>query len=123
MQVLEWMSAAWVEMGPHARELYVIQHLEELVGEVVKSLSHVDVRQVHVLDSGDGSGLASYAATYPKMVSAVLRAVAQSTGVDIPAILAAPTAVVEPVAPPAPRGPTRPPGSAGSFGTSARGGV
>ena len=40
-----------------------------------------------VLDQGDGSGMASYAATYPKMVAAVLQALGESTGVDVPAIL------------------------------------
>jgi hypothetical protein len=40
-----------------------------------------------VLDQGDGSGLAAYAAAYPMMVGRVMEALAVSTGVNIPAIL------------------------------------
>lgn len=87
VQVLELMTQAWKEMGPQAREIYVIQHLEEIVGTVASHLEAVDIKEVHVLDQGDGSGLSSYAATYPKMVTEVMRALKETTGVDVPAIL------------------------------------
>ena len=87
MQVLELMGEAWKAMGPQAKEIYVIQHLEEIVGTVVSQLQGVGVDEVTVLDQGDGSGMASYAATYPKMVAAVLAALGESTGVDVPRIL------------------------------------
>jgi flotillin len=85
--VLQTMSQAWAKMGPQAKEIYVIQHLEEIVGTVVKHLNQVTVTEVNVLDQGDGSGLSSYAATYPKMVAEVMRALSQTTGVDVPGIL------------------------------------
>lgn len=87
-EVLDAMSEAWSSMGPQAKELYVIQHLEQIVGTVVTSLENVNVREVNVLDQGDGSALASYAATYPKMVASVMTALKDTTGVDVPAILA-----------------------------------
>ena len=87
VQVLEMMSEAWRAMGPQAKEIYIIQHLEEIVGTVVSQLQNVEVDEVTVLDQGDGSGMASYAATYPKMVAAVLAALGESTGVDVPSIL------------------------------------
>jgi flotillin len=87
VEVLKAMSEAWATMGPQARELYVIQHLEEIVGTVVRSLEGVKVDEVNVLDQGDGSALATYAATYPKMVAAVMSALRETTGVDVPAIL------------------------------------
>ncbi len=89
VHVLELMGEAWKSMGPQAREIYVIQHLEEIVGTVVRQLEDVRVGEVNVLDHGDGKGLASYASTYPHMVAEVLRSVAESTGVDVPQILAA----------------------------------
>ena len=88
VQVLDMMGEAWKSMGPKAKEIYVIQHLEEIVQTVVGQLSEVQVDEVHVLDNGDGSALAAYAATYPQMVATVMSALAQSTGVDVPAILA-----------------------------------
>jgi len=87
-EVLDVMSEAWTSMGPQAKELYVIQHLEQIVGTVVSSLENVNVKEVNVLDQGDGSALASYAATYPKMVASVMTALKDTTGVDVPAILA-----------------------------------
>jgi flotillin len=87
VEVLRMMTDAWKEMGPHAKELYVIQHLEEIVGTVVAQLDQVSIDEVNVLDQGDGSGLSSYAATYPKMVAEVMRALKETTGVDVPAIL------------------------------------
>jgi flotillin len=87
VEVLRMMNDAWTAMGDKAKEIYVIQHLEEIVDTVVKNLSHVKVEEVHVLDRGDGKGLSSYAATYPQMVAAVLAALKDSTGVDVPAIL------------------------------------
>lgn len=88
VMVLEMMGDAWKAMGPQAKEIYVIQHLEEIVQTVVAQLKDVKVDEVNVLDQGDGSGMASYAATYPRMVSQVMQALAVSTGVDVPAILA-----------------------------------
>ncbi len=88
VEVLRMMTDAWKEMGPHAKELYVIQHIEEIVGTVVAHLGKVEIDEVSVLDPGDGSGMSSYAATYPKMVAEVMRALKETTGVDVPTILA-----------------------------------
>jgi len=87
-EILRAMSDAWTSMGPQAREIYVIQHLEEIVGTVVRSLQGAKVDEIHILDQGDVSGLASYAASYPKMVATVMSALRETTGVDVPAILA-----------------------------------
>ncbi|RMG99641.1 MAG: flotillin family protein [Deltaproteobacteria bacterium] len=87
-EVLAATAAAWRKMGPQAREIYVIQHLEQIVGTIVSHLRRIDVEEVNILDPGDGSGLASYAAAYPQTIAAVLRALAETTGVDVPALLA-----------------------------------
>ena len=81
------MAGAWRAMGPQAKEIYVIQHIEEIVGAVISSVAKIDVREVNVLDPGDGSGLASYAAAYPNAVASILTALRQTTGVDVPLIL------------------------------------
>lgn len=92
VEVLRQMTEAWKQMGPQARELYVIQHIEKIIGPVVEPLKQVAVDEIHVLDQGDGNGLASYVASYPHMVAAVLKALAETTGVDVPSILAGETA-------------------------------
>lgn len=87
VRVLAAMSDAWATMGPDARQLYIIQHLDLIVGSVVENLGALEPKEVHVLDGGDGESIANYAASYPKMVGAVLSALSSSTGIDIPTLL------------------------------------
>ncbi|MBK8262505.1 MAG: flotillin family protein [Nannocystis sp.] len=86
-EVLRVMSEAWRAMGAQAKELYVIQHIEEIVGAVIHSVEKIRIREVNVLDPGDGSGLAGYASAYPHTVAAILSSLRETTGVDVPAIL------------------------------------
>jgi flotillin len=88
VEVLEATTAAWTAMGDNAKEIYVIQHLEELISTVIDNMDNIEIGQVHVLDRGDGSALAAYAAAYPQTVAAVLRALRETVGIDIPAVLA-----------------------------------
>jgi len=88
VEVLRLMTDAWKTMGPQARELYVIQHIESIVGPVIQRLSKISIDEINIIDSGDGQGLANYVAAYPQMVASVLRALGETTGVDVPAILA-----------------------------------
>ncbi len=87
IEVLRLMSEVWVKMGTSAKELYVLQNLDEIVGTVVTQMQGITIDQVNVLDNGDGRGLASYAASYPQMVAHVLRTLRETTGVDVPAII------------------------------------
>ncbi|MCA9684302.1 MAG: flotillin family protein [Myxococcales bacterium] len=89
VEVLEATTAAWTAMGDNAREIYVIQHLEEIIGTVIDNMDQIEIAEVSVLDRGDGSALAAYAAAYPQTVAAVLRALRETVGIDIPAVLAA----------------------------------
>lgn len=87
VEVLDATAAAWRSMGDQAREIYVIQHLDEIVKTVVTKMEGIRVEEVSVLDPGDGSGLSSYAAAYPQTVAAILQALSATTGIDVPAIL------------------------------------
>ena len=87
-EVLQATGDAWKAMGSKAKEIYVIQHLEEILASVIDSVDKIKVREVTVLDRGDGSGIASYAASFPHAVAAVLSALRETTGIDVPAILA-----------------------------------
>ena len=98
-EVLEVTAKVWRAMGSQAREIYVIQHLEDIVETVVSHLKKIDVGEVNILDPGDGSGLSSYAAAYPQTIAAVLRALADTTGVDVPAILSQGSGATPPPSP------------------------
>jgi flotillin len=90
-EVLRLTSEAWLTMGPQAREIYVIQHLEELLSAVLGPIQGLKIREVSALDPGDGTAIASYVASYPRAVASVLSALRETTGVDVPAILAGKT--------------------------------
>jgi flotillin len=115
IEVLAVTTDAWKAMGGQAREIYVIQHLEPILGAVVNRLKSLEVGEVSVLDPGDGSGLASYAAAYPQAVAAVLRALAETTGVDVPAILSRSSEATPATPPPAAPLPSGPRSPAASF--------
>lgn len=86
-KVLELLAEAWAEAGPHARDVYLIQQVEKLMETVVTRLNALKVGEVNLIDPGDGSALPNYVAGFPQTVSAVLAALRESTGVDIPSIL------------------------------------
>jgi flotillin len=87
IEVLEATTHAWTVMGDNAREIYVIQHLEEIIGTVLDNMDKIEVGEVNLLDRGDGTAMAAYASGYPQTVAAVLRALRETVGIDIPAVL------------------------------------
>lgn len=95
---LALVSEAWRDTGGHAMEMFVLQHLEELLGTVAGAASRVRVDTVSLLDSGDGATLAGYLRAYPAAVAELLREVSSTLGVDIPAVLAGPREAPRPPA-------------------------
>ena len=87
VRVLEVTAQAWDRMGPKAKELYVIQNLEDIVSTVIEKTHDIEVREVTMLDRGDGSSLASYAAAFPQTVAAILQSLSATTGIDVHQIL------------------------------------
>lgn len=87
VEVLRVQSEAWASMGADAQQIWVIQNLEDIVGKVVENVQGLQVDMVSVLDRGDGEGLASYAASFPQSVAAILRSLSEVTGVNVPEVL------------------------------------
>lgn len=85
---LRVIAKAWRESGQQAMDMYVLQNLEDIFGEVTKAASHLKVREVNLVDSGDGKTLPAYASAYPATVGALLEQVTRTLGIDIPAIMA-----------------------------------
>lgn len=86
-QALELLAKAWANAGPHARDVYLIQQVEQLMKTIVSRLGALKVGEVHIIDPGDGSALPNYVAGFPSTVTSVLEALRDSTGVDVAAIL------------------------------------
>ncbi len=85
--VLQLMTNAWIKAGPDARDIFLIQNLETVLETVVKRVNAIDVDEVTLLDAGDGTALPAYVASYPAMVTGILKELEASTGVDVVGIL------------------------------------
>ncbi|MFZ5477784.1 MAG: flotillin family protein [Myxococcota bacterium] len=86
-EALQILTSTWQKAGPDARDIYLIQQLEQVLGTVVERVNAVEIGEVTVLDRGDGKALAAYLAGYPAMVNEVLAELRKSTGVDVTATL------------------------------------
>lgn len=88
--VLQMMTEAWIKAGKDAKDIFLIQNLEEVLETVVKRVNAVKIDEVTLLDAGDGNALPSYVASYPAMITRILGELRESTGVDVVRILANP---------------------------------
>lgn len=86
-EVLEMMTQAWLIAGDDAKDIFLIQQLEEILKTVVDRVTGAQVNEVVLLDNGQGDALPRYVASYPAAVRQVLEELKTSTGVDITGIL------------------------------------
>ena len=84
---LALVADAWKAAGPSAPDMFLINRLEEITKIVVESVGQIQLGPVHLIDSGDGQALPKFAASYPLAVATVLRSLAETTGVDVTALL------------------------------------
>jgi flotillin len=86
--VLQMMTDTWKTAGSEAKDIFLIQQLEQVLQTVVERVHHLDISEVTLLDGGDGQALPRHIASYPAMVRQVLEELHASTGVDVTGILA-----------------------------------
>ena len=83
-EALTILYDAWKEAGPNAKQITIIENLEQLMSAASQGVSKVQVESLQVIDSGDGQTLPNYLKGFPNMLGAVFEAVEATTGVDIP---------------------------------------
>ena len=86
-QSLGEVSAAWRESGGRAMDMFVLQHLDAIFGDVAAAAKRIKVGEVNLIDGGDGKTLPAYAAAYPATMSALLEQVTKTLGVDIAKVI------------------------------------
>lgn len=86
-EVLNMLTRSWSEAGPDARDIFLIQQVEQVLTAVAQRVKDVEVGEVNLVDRGDGRALAAFLAGYPAMVNQVLAEVSRGTGIDVPALL------------------------------------
>ncbi|HWU90681.1 MAG TPA: SPFH domain-containing protein [Kofleriaceae bacterium] len=90
---LDEVAAAWKASGGRAMDMFVLQHLDQIFGEVANAAKRVKVGEVNLIDGGDGKTIPAYAAAYPATMSSLLEQVHKTLGIDIAKVItgAAPT--------------------------------
>lgn len=97
------VAAAWNDSGGRAMDMFVLQHLDQIFGDVARAATRIKVGEVNLIDGGDGKTIPAYAAAYPATVAALLEQVSRTLGVDIarvitggPAAPSTPTSTLNP---------------------------
>ncbi len=80
---LSMLTDAWKDCGDQAMEMFVLQRIDKILGSVAEAATQLDVGEVSLIDSGDGSTVGNYVRTYPAIVSSVLQEICSTLGVDI----------------------------------------
>lgn len=91
---LDEVSGAWRDTGGRAMDMFVLQHLEQIFGDVAKAAQRVKVGEVNLIDGGDGKTLPAYASAYPAMMASLLQQVTATLGVDIAKVITGTNGVV-----------------------------
>jgi flotillin len=91
------VASAWHDSGGRAMDMFVLQHLDQIFGDVARAATRIKVGEVNLIDGGDGKTIPAYAASYPATMAALFEQVTRTLGVDIAKVItgtpgAAPTA-------------------------------
>ncbi len=80
---LALLTDTWLGAGEDAKDVFLIQQIEQVIRTVAGRVSAVEVGEVVLVDGGDGQALARLLSGYPAAVTAVLQEIFKSTGVDV----------------------------------------
>lgn len=86
--VNDLLSQVWQEMGQDASELFYLQQIEMILTEAAKVPNRVALRNVNVIDNGDGKSIASIVTAYPEIFRQFLESVNQTLGINVAGTLA-----------------------------------
>jgi flotillin len=86
-QSLAVVAGAWRDSGGKAMDMFVLQHLDQIFGDVAKAAQRVKVGSVNLIDGGDGKTLPAYTSAYPAMMASLLQQVTATLGIDIAKVI------------------------------------
>ena len=85
--VLDMMRQEWLKAGPDAKDIFLIQQLESVIGTVTDRVKKMQIGEVNLIDGGQGTALPQHMAALPATVASVLKELTATTGVDVTGIL------------------------------------
>lgn len=81
--VNDMLAEVWTKVGPEASEVVVIQQLEQVLMEATKIPERLKLKNISVVDGGDGEAIASLLKVYPTVLNQFLGSVHQLLGIDV----------------------------------------
>ncbi|MFW5968473.1 MAG: flotillin family protein, partial [Persicimonas sp.] len=82
-EILRMMTEVWKEAGDDAMDVFIIHRLESIMEQVSEAARQVAVREVALIDSGDGKTLPNYVSSFPSIVGNIFQEMRQTVGLDI----------------------------------------
>ncbi len=82
-EVLRTMADVWKEAGDAAADVFILQQMETIMEQVAEAVKQVNVREVALIDSGNGQSLPNYVSSFPKIVSSIFAEIRDTAGLDI----------------------------------------
>ena len=82
-EALTMVAQAWQGAGRDGRDLYVLQHLKEMVEAAVSRVAGTTIAELSVVDGGDGRSFTGAVASFPAAVAQVLAETGRAIGVDV----------------------------------------
>src|SRR5262245_30092831 len=82
-EALAMVSQAWQGAGRDGRDLYVLQHLKDLVEAAVERVAGTKIADLQVVDGADGRNFTGAVASFPALVAEVLAQTGRAIGVDV----------------------------------------
>jgi len=81
------VASAWHDSGGRAMDMFVLQHLDQIFGDVAKAAARIKVGEVNLIDGGDGKTIPAYAAAYPATMTALFEQISRTLGIDIARVI------------------------------------
>lgn len=82
-EVLRTMADVWKEAGDAAADVFILQQMDTIMKQVAEAVKQVKVREVAIIDSGNGDALPNYVSSFPKIVSKIFSEIRDTAGLDI----------------------------------------
>lgn len=82
-EVLQMMASVWREAGTDAMDIFLLQRMEGIVKQMAEAARQVRVREVAIIDSGDGMAIPNYVSSFPRIVSSLFKELRDTMGIDI----------------------------------------
>jgi flotillin len=76
-------SEIWREAGADASEVFLLQQIEMVLRQASQIPQKVHLKEINVIDNGDGKTIASLVNAYPEMVRQFLDRVDRTLGIDV----------------------------------------